>query len=238
MVSPLKRQRDAILAKQQAGATPQAEVVNTDSLHIKLIEFEEDRQQMHSQFNARADRTDHKRNVLIPKYKALAEAYLAAGEKYENPIFSTLIVWLFDIGDLSTAIDWCFKAIDLELPTPDFLRRDWPTFCADQVLDWAKVQAERGQNIEPYFGQVFEKIRNDWRLHEEVNAKWYKFAGYFLLRDDEGKPRPSAIASKEALEQAKALLQQAHAYYSKVGVETMINKIDMRLSALETGKNL
>ncbi|KLV07978.1 terminase [Photobacterium ganghwense] len=238
MVSPLKRQRDAILANQLAAAMPQAGTVNTDSLHIKLIELEEDRKRMRAQFNARADRTDHKRNVLIPKYKPLAETYLAAGEKYENPIFSTLIVWLFDIGDLSTAIDWCLKAIELELPTPEFIRRDWPTFCADSVLKWAETQAEHGHSIEPYFSQVFAKIRDDWRLHEEVNAKWYKFAGYFLLRDDEGKPRPSAIADKATLEQAKAFLQQANEYHSKIGVGTMISKIDMRLSALETGKNL
>lgn len=237
-VSSLKAMHDVLCRDRHAATTPMAATVNTDSLHIKLIEFEEDRKRMRSQFNARADRTDHKRNVLIPKYKPLAETYLAAGEKYENPIFSTLIVWLFDIGDLSTAIDWCLKAIELELPTPEFIRRDWPTFCADSVLKWAETQAEHGHSVEPYFSRVFAKIRDDWRLHEEVNAKWYKFAGYFLLRDDEGKPRPSAIADKATLEQAKAFLQQANEYHSKIGVGTMISKIDMRLSALETGKNL
>ncbi|WP_330959056.1 phage terminase small subunit [Photobacterium sp. 53610] len=238
MVSPLKRQREAILAKQQAVETPQAETVNTDSLHIKLIEFEEDRQDMRRRFNARADREAYKRDVLIPKYQPLADVYLNSGERYQNPIFSTVIVWLFDIGDLNTAIEWCFKAIEMDLPTPDFIRRDWPSFCADQVLEWAEKQSERGQSVEPYFSQVFGKIQNDWRLHEEVNAKWFKFAGLSLLRDDEGKPRAAAVGDIEMLEKAKALLVEANNQYDKIGVGTMLTKIDQRISALKTGKNL
>ncbi|SQD04869.1 putative terminase, endonuclease subunit from bacteriophage origin [Escherichia coli] len=48
------------------------------------------------------------------------------------------------------------------------------------------MQAEAGHSIEPYFSRTFENIREKWRLHEDINAKWFKFAGLYLLRDEKG----------------------------------------------------
>lgn len=238
MVSPLRKARDAIIQQELTGSSPLASPsASPDSLQLQLTEFANDRQSL-KQFNAIADKVTHKRDVLMPKWRPIAEAFLSSGEHYENPIFSTLILWLFDIGEIELGIDWCLKAIELNLPTPEFIKRDWPTFCADVVFDWAEKQAERGQSIEPYFSQVFSKVQNDWRLHEKVNAKWYKFAGYWLLRDDKGEPRATAVGDISTLEQAKALLEQAHNFHDKVGVGTMIKRIESRINALEDNKNL
>ncbi len=193
MVSPLAKQRKQLLEKQANQSAPAVHSsADTDSLHIKLIDFEEDRKHLRS-FNAISDRVEHKRNVLVPKYKPYVQSYLESGEQFENPIFTNLVIWLFDIKELGTAIDWCMKAIERDLPTPENFRRDWPTFCADQVLEWAESESERGYSIEPYFSQVFEKVEKDWRLHEKVHAKWYKFAGLHLIRNEEGQPQATAI---------------------------------------------
>ena len=239
MVSPLAKQRKALLHKQANPlATGTVPGVNTDSLHIKLIEFEEDRKYLRSNFNSIGARIEHKRNVLIPKYKPLVEAYLESGESFENPIFTNLVVWLFDIKDLDNAIEWCLKAIELDLPTPDNFRRDWPTFCADEVLDWAETEAGRGNSVEPYFSQVFEKVEKQWELHEAVHAKWFKFAGLNLIRNQEGSPQATAIGNLETLEKALGFLNHAHDKSSKVGVGTQIKKIEQRIRALKDGKNL
>ncbi|AGB11021.1 TPA: phage terminase small subunit [Vibrio parahaemolyticus] len=235
-MSPAMRHRIAH-QKQINQDESQATEVNTDSLHIKLIEFEEDRKYLRG-FNAIADRIEHKREVLIPKYRPYVESFLEEGEVFENPIFTNLTVWMFDAGELDTAIEWCLKAIELDLPTPDNFSRDWPTFCADFVLQWAELQAERGNSIEPYFSQVFEKVEKEWRLHEEVHAKWYKFAGLSLLRNEEGKPQASSVGSIEVLEKAHTLLRHAHEKHSKIGVKTMLDKIEQRIRSLKSGKNL
>lgn len=238
MVSPLARQRQKLI-KQQANQSA-SEVVSgadTDSLHIKLIEFEEDRKYLRS-LNAIADRVKHKREVLVPKYKPYVQAYLESGESFEHPVFTNMVVWLFDVKELDTAIEWCMKAIELDLPTPENFRRDWPTFCADEVLAWAEKESERGHSIEPYFSQVFEKVDKEWRLHEKVHAKWYKFAGLYLIRNEEGQPQATAIGNVETLEKALALLQHAHDKHSKVGVGTQIKKIEARIRAINEGKNL
>ncbi|EHR1162077.1 terminase [Vibrio parahaemolyticus] len=236
-LSPGMRDNLAKQAAKKPTASGVSQAVNTDSLHIKLIEFEEDRKHLRS-LNAIADRVEHKRKVLVPKYKPQVEDYLERGEVFENPIFTNMVVWLFDVKELDTAIEWCMKAIELDLPTPENFRRDWPTFCADEVLAWAESESERGHLIEPYFSQVFEKVEKEWRLHEKVHAKWYKFAGLYLIRNEEGQPQPTAIGNVETLEKALALLQHAHEKHCKVGVGTQIKKIEARIRAINDGKNL
>ena len=215
-----------------------AVVINTDSLHLKLVEFEQDCKTLKS-FESIADRVEHKRNVLIPKYQPLVEAYLEQGESYQNPIFTDMIVWQFDIEQLDTAVAWCMKAIEMEAPLPEgWKRKSWNCVCADFVLEWAEAQAEKKQSVEPYFSTVFEKIRSEWRLHEEINAKWFKFAGLQLLRDEEGNAVASSVGDVETLNKARELLEAAQEFNPKVGVKTLISKINQRVRALTEGTNL
>ncbi|MGX9517988.1 phage terminase small subunit [Vibrio mediterranei] len=235
-LSPAMRHKLAHMKAEQEPVN--VEVVNTDSLHLKLIEFEEDRKYLKG-FNAIADRVEHKRSVLVPKYKPYIEKYLEDGDVYSNPIFSDMIVWLFDIQELELAIDWCFKAIDLGLPLPEgWRRKDWGTVCADFVLQWAEKESAEGRSVEPYFSQVFEKVEKEWRLHEEVHAKWFKFAGLHLIRNEKGKPLASSVGCVETLQKALVLLEHADDKSEKAQVKTHINKINSRINALQEGKNL
>ncbi len=235
-LSPAMRHKLAHMKAEQEPVN--VEVANTDSLHLKLIEFEEDRKHLKG-FNAIADRIEHKRSVLIPKYKPYIKAYLEKGDVYANPIFSDMIVWLFDVQELELAINWCFKAIDMDLPIPEgWRRKDWGTICADFVLKWAEKESAEGRNVEPYFSQVFEKVVNEWRLHEEIHSKWFKFAGLYLIRNEEGKPLASSVGNIETLEKALTLLTHAHEKSEKAQVKTHINKIQSRINALRDGTNL
>nr|PMH59647.1 terminase [Enterovibrio norvegicus] len=238
MVSPLKRQRAALLAGVALSASPSAHSASSLSLTLPLMELDADKATLKS-FNAIADKVEHKRTVLIPKYRAMADAFLTSDDTFDNPIFTHVVLWLFDVGEINTFIEWCFVAIDKSLPSPSHIKRDWPTFCADSIFDWAHAHAERGENIEPYFSAVFDKVKGDWRLHEKVAAKWYKLAGLQLLRDDEGKPNVTAVGDVEALKEALSLLTQAHELYDKIGVTDLIkNRIPARINALTDGTNL
>lgn len=237
MVSPLKRQRDALLkAKQTNHAVAHDATASLDSLHLRLIEFEQDKKALKS-FDQRAQKVNHKREVLIPKYKPVAEAYLEAGESYQNPIFTDLIVWLVDINDFDTALEWVEKAIERELPTPENFKCSWPTFIAREVLEWATNQQSFGNSVDPYFSTVFEKLwKKEWVIPEKLYAEWLKFAGYGLLLNSKGEPQPSQVGTIEQLEKAKMLLLKAHEVHSKCGVKTKIGQIDMRIRAIQDGK--
>ncbi len=238
MVSPLKRQRDKLLAAGSAGLGTSVVVTaaTIDSLHIRLVEFEQDKRQLKELVQI-AEKVNHKRDVLIPKYKPVAEAYLEAGENYQNPIFTDLIIWLFDIGDLETAVSWLFKAIELDLPTPEnFKTNSWAVVCARFVLLWSEEQLGKGRSVEPYFSQVLTKIESEWKLPEKQAAEWYKFAGYGLLLNEKGDPQPSYVGDLKRLEKAREFLVKAHELHSKIGVKTKIGQIDMRIRAIQEGK--
>ncbi len=237
MASFLRRQRDALIKEQPSsqdvlpsGATPK-------SLHLLLIELANDEQVLKG-FNRIDDKIAHKRDVLVPKYKQAVDEYLTSGERFDNPLFAIMIVWLFDTDDLTTAISWCDKAIEHKLDTPARFKRDFATFCADEVLKWCERMAATGHSIEPYFSQTFQKVREVWRLNEQLTAKWYKFAGLLLLRDHDGKPRASSVGDIHTLELAKALLTEAQNQSSKAQVKSQIEKIQMRIRALKDGVNL
>ena len=236
MASPLARQRQAILAKQNCSAlSPRNTGDETKSLHLLLLELDADLKTLKS-FNRIEDKVQHKRDVLIPKFKPYVETYLASDEQYQNPLFSQLIIWLFDINDLDTAIDWCQQAIDREIDTPERMKRDFATFCADEVLAWSEKMAAQGHSVEPYFSQIFTKVREEWLINEKVTAKWFKFAGLHLLRDESGSPRATAVGDISTLENALALLQEAHNQYANIGVTSAIDKVLARIRAIKENR--
>lgn len=233
MASPLQRQRQRRLANPVAHTATGA---NLDSLHLRLVEFEQDKRQLKTLVSI-AERVNHKREVLIPKYRPIAETYLQANERYQNPIFTDLIIWLFDVGDIETGVNWLFQALERDLPTPEnFKTNSWAVVCARFVLEWAEKQLAKGHSVEPYFSQVFEKIHTEWKVPERQAAEWYKFAGYGLLINSDGIPQPSHVGDIKRLEKARELLLLAHEKHHKVGVKTKIAQIDMRIRAIQEGR--
>ena len=212
--------------------------MDVGSLHLTLQELEADRKAMREKFKRISDRVDHKINVLIPKYKPLAEQFLNSSDNYDNPIFSTVLVWIFDVDDLETAIDWCIKAIKRNIPTPVFIKRGWDSFCADTVLAWSEKQLDEGHSIEPYFSYIFEYVKDHWRLYEDATAKWFKFAGQLLLRDEDNQVKASSVGDVATLEQAKSLLIEAKKLHKNIGVNSILEKVASRINALKSGKNL
>lgn len=233
MISPLARQRQQ--AKKQVNAPATSGAIASSSLHVLLAELDNDKKVLKGLARL-SDKVEYKRNELIPKYRPHVEEYLASGATFKNPLFAQMVIWLFDIEELDTAIKWCDIAIERGLETG--FKRDFAHFCSDSVRDWSERMAAMGHSIEPYFSQVFKKVRNDWRLKEKPTAKWYKFAGLLLLRDEKGKPRATSVGCKETLLKAQALLIEADNLYPAIGVMTHIDKIGQRIRALETGNNL
>ncbi|TMX39749.1 terminase [Vibrio rotiferianus] len=237
MASPLAKARQQIIEEQRYLQQRGDAVANPNSLHLLLAELETDLKVLKN-YNRTDEKVEYKREVLVPKYREAVEAYLEGGDQFDNPLFAQMVIWLFDIEDLDTAIEWCGIAIERGLDTPERFKRDFATFCADEVLAWADRMAEKGHAIEPYFSQVFEKVRSEWSINEKLTAKWFKFAGLHLLRNDKGKPHAASIGDIEILKKARDLLTEAHEQYVAIGVGTMVDNIDQRIRALESGNNL
>lgn len=122
---------------------------------------------------------------LIPKYLPIAREYLESGDSYRNPILVDVIIMLMDVGDIPTALELAFPALEQKQPMPQrFKKVNLPTFVCDSVLAWANTQLARGEPIEPQFSQVFETLLEDhWQVPREVVAKFHKVSGDVHLKN-------------------------------------------------------
>ncbi len=229
MTSPALRHNQRL--KVAAQLKKRQAIETMESLHMQIQLLNQDVDYLRG-LPTIADRVAYKRDELLPRWKPTVDAYLQGGNVYENPVFAWFIVWLFDAGDLEEALRLADIAIEQQQPTPDNIKSRFPVFVADTVMAWAENTAAAGESIEPYFSQVLEKVTQHWRLHEEITAKWYKFAGLMLLRDDSGQPRATAVEDVETLQAADALLASAEGLYKRVGVTTMRNQIAARIRNL------
>lgn len=229
VLSPFQQHREKIAQINQEKAIL---VDSKESLHIVNAELDRDIEYLSSFGQDMAERNDYKLKVILPKWLPKAERYLQEGKVYPNPIFVWCIVWLFDTGQFDQALDWAEIAIEQNQDTPKNWSMKLPGFVAKTVFEWVETTATNGHSIEPYFSRVFELIKNKWRIYESDKAEWYKFAGLYLLRDESGTPKATAIENIDVLNQAKEFLTQAQAIYSKVGVKTMLGNIEQRINAL------
>lgn len=229
-MTPCQRHR-ARVKTVQALDKREALTASPVSFHLQMLELKRDVERLRS-LPRTEDRVEMKRDVLLPRWMPTVEAYLAGDARFANPALVYCVIWLFDTGEMGQALEWADVAINESQATPENFKSTLPAFVADTVLEWATNEAAAGRSIEPYFSRTFENIREKWRLHEDINAKWYKFAGLYLLRDDKGQPRATAVEDVSTLEQADALLAQAAAYNKNAGVKTMRDKIRARIASL------
>lgn len=231
-LSPAQRHSQRIAAEQKL---KQSQAVDSrESMHVLINALEKDVAQARSiQFIP--DRIVFKRDVLLPKWTPTVDAYLSSGQVYANPVLAWCVIWLFDVGDLDKALDWADIAISQQQATPERLRSNFPTFVADTMLAWAEESAGRGESIEPYFSRTFERVADTWRLHEQVTAKWFKFAGLELLRGEDGQKTAAGVDDVDTLEKADRLLAIAEKHYFRIGVKTARQTIAARLRKLTQG---
>lgn len=229
-MTPCQRHR-ARVKTVQALDKREALTASPVSFHLQMLELKKDVERLRS-LPRTEDRVEMKRDDLLPRWMPTVEAYLAGDTRFANPALVYCVIWLFDTGEMGQALDWADVAITEQQATPENFKSTLPAFVADTVLEWATNEAAAGRSIEPYFSRTFENIREKWRLHEDINAKWYKFAGLYILRDNNGQPRATAVDDVSTLEQADVLLAQAAAYNKNAGVKTMRDKIRARIASL------
>lgn len=228
-LSPAQRHSQRLKAEQQLKRRQAVETM--ESLHMQMQILNQDVAYLRA-LPMIADRVAYKRDELLPRWKPTVDAYLEGGNVYDNPVFAWFVVWTFDAGDLDEALRLADIAIAQQQPTPENIKSHFPAFVADTVMAWAEEAAAAGESVEPYFSQVFEKVTQHWRLHEEITAKWFKFAGQMLLRDDNGQPRATAVEDVETLQKADELLGSAEKLYKRVGVTTLRAQIAARIRSL------
>lgn len=123
---------------------------------------------------------------LLPTYLPVLEHYQQSGACYPNPVLVQVVIWLFDCGQMSPAIQFGLLAVTQQQPMPEGWKRDIRNYFADAVREWAEKQVKLGHSPQPYFDHVFTKILDEqWPLPSDSLSKYHKFAGlqYFERQD-------------------------------------------------------
>lgn len=180
-----------------------------------------------------ADKQAFKARVM-PHYRP----YLTRDDA-PNDFLAQMMVWLFDIDDLATAIPLAEQLIAKNANMPEGFKSQIPDFVADMVLNWTLAQYKAGHSVEPYFSQVFKCVTQVWKPYEIVMVKYYKQAGLMML----GKHgvKVTHVPDPELLQKALFLFEKADAIYTQAnlgtssGVGTRIVQIKKRLAKLTEG---
>ena len=230
MLSPGQRHRLKVEMQQKLEQQQAIVIADGESMHLQARAVDRDAARLKGM--TMAERTEIKKREFLPNYLPTAQRYLDDGKVYKNPIFAYCVVWLFDVGEFQQGLDWAEIAIAQGQATPGSFKSGFPAFVADTILEWAQLESEAGNSIEPYFSRTFENVTEKWRIHEKIKAKWYKFAALELLKGDNGEVKASAIDNVDDLEKAEAYLARAHQLNPKSGVRTHRDRIAMRLRML------
>lgn len=168
-----------------------------------------------------AGRQELKRSELLPKYQPYIQRYCESGLVMPNRVLVQVMVWLFDTAQFDDALELAEIAIAQGQLMPErFRRRDIQTFVADAVCEWAYDEYNAERSPEPYLSDLLVRVDGDWRLTEQIPAKYHKLIG---------------IRAQEAEEFEKALrhFERARLLYPKIGVDTRIDRCRKALTKQE-----
>ena len=150
--------------------------------------------------SSRERKADVKRE-LVDKYAGYVERLRASSLQHD--LLGWYLVWLFDIGELDTAVTYALWCVESGVGLPERFNRSTQAFAADAILEWADAQYDAGHSVEPYFTALFNNAdgvcSQPWDLPDEVTAKFYRQQGLVYARAEK------FTAAVDVLEEALSL---------------------------------
>ncbi|WP_299940139.1 phage terminase small subunit [uncultured Microbulbifer sp.] len=116
---------------------------------------------------------------LLPKYLPRVRAYIESGAHYPNLLLVWCVIWLLDVEDIEQALELANFAIKQQQQNPARFKRDFPTYVAETLHDWAEREYKAQRSPHPYYSEVLEAVDSQrWPVSNIiVLGKLYKLAG-------------------------------------------------------------
>lgn len=147
--------------------------------------------------------------------------YVTNEAKYPNSVAVRQLIWLFDLGDISTAVPLALHLVKQGVHvTPAGFSSNLSTFVCDQVYDWANTQLKANKPAGPYLHNVVNAMLEDgWDMHEAVRGKMLAMLG-----------KHYELAGQE--QEAIQTYEMALAENEGAGVKTRLDKLK-KLTGIE-----
>lgn len=165
---------------------------------------------------SRGDEKTAQLKTLLKVYLPHVNAYVEKGDVFANPVAVQVLIWLFDLGEISAAVELSKVLIEQQQVMPKQFSRTLVVFVYDQILDWADAQYKQGNSPQPYFDDAL-KVVGGLNVPDVVKAKYHKLAGELFFDTEKWQ---ESIAEFEA----------ALSFDSSVGVKTKLKKAKSKLN--------
>lgn len=169
----------------------------------------------------------YKAKILLPKYEPVADGWkvgkISKGDSLANLIYIHVMIWLFDVGRVSKAIEFGLTAIQYGLTMPGNFSRDVSDFVFYQYYEWAAEQYKLKQPFESTFVDMIKRVTD-----ESVHIPPALSAQYCVLN-------AKICADEKDYANAKEHLEMAQIFNPAVQVKTLLEKCIKQLELGSTG---
>ena len=122
------------------------------------------------------ERTNLKKNQLLPEFMPKVVEYLEGEDEFKNPVLVQCMIWNYDVGNINDFWWLAEKCLEQHQEMPERFSSNTHTFVADCVLEYSNKAVANGKEFKPYFSNVFKKL-NDWPVPDAVKEKYNFFYG-------------------------------------------------------------
>ncbi|UDQ97955.1 phage terminase small subunit [Lentisphaerota bacterium WC36G] len=122
------------------------------------------------------ERTNLKKNQLLPEFMPKVLEYLDGDDEFKNPVLVQCMIWSYDVGNIKDFWWLAENYLKQHQEMPDRYLSNTHTFVADSVLEYSNNAVANGEEFEPYFSNVFESLK-DWPVPDAVKEKYNFFYG-------------------------------------------------------------
>lgn len=234
--TPAQRHMARVLAELEAERAAAADPfgVATGSQHeLMLAQLHAHMRQLKS-VQSTEKKVEAKR-MLLPQYLDYLDGVLAADAGVQDPVVTTLLVWMLDVGDWMPALDVAAYCLRHQLALPDRFNRNVPTLLLDETSEAAIKGQLQGTNALAVLAKV-DELTQKLDAHDQARAKLHKAIGWAAM----GKTHTQDLNT----EQIKALqldqvrialphLQRAVELHAQVGVKKDVERLERRLKELQ-----
>lgn len=176
---------------------------------------------------------------LLPGYRDWVEGVLAADEPVQDEILVHVMIWLIDVGAISSALPLVQHVLKHKLTLPERFSRTPATLIAEESAEAALKLLGKGEDIEPHVLRAMlddldsvEHFTSEEDMFDQVRAKLQKAIGLGLIRLAAATPADAdGPAGGQRARQARGLkhLQRAYELDQGCGVKTEINRLEREL---------
>ncbi len=168
-----------------------------------------------------------KKRALLPDFMPYIDGVLSAGSGAQDDVLMTVMVWLFDVGELQKGLEVARYAIEHKLTTPDRYARDTAALVAEQVAEEVLLQVREPECDSAVLTRISEAtidLTEGADMHDQIRAKLHKAAGYAQRAWHKySGERYHLVASLDHLNSALT-------YNAKVGVKKDIEQMQRELN--------